>query len=96
MSEMAAARSIVDQAASAVLGRRKAWIVAEAGADSVGDEALKIMVVLARGGEPVSGEELVDVIWKMYSGLQRAGDDRFPIVSFASEEELEDDDTAEG
>jgi hypothetical protein len=60
-------------------------------------EALEIMVILAPGAPAsISGEAVINMRSQILHDLQKAGDDRFPFMRYATEDELkelaEDDD----
>ena len=54
--------------------------------DSEGEDAWQVSIVLK--SENVSGDEVIDLIIELRRALQLVGDERFPIVDFATEAEL--------
>ena len=62
--------------------------------DSQGEEALNLLIVVAPAlAETISGEAVVDTLSQIIDRLQEAGDERFPIIEYATEEELADVDS---
>jgi hypothetical protein len=62
--------------------------------DSQGKEALDILIVITPGLEDnFTGDDVLDTLVQISDRLQRAGDERFPIISYATEEELADIDS---
>jgi hypothetical protein len=58
--------------------------------DSEGHDALQITVVLRDDKKDgVSGDDAVDIIVGIERELRRAGEERLPIIEFATEEELQ-------
>jgi hypothetical protein len=66
-------------------------VIAEPASTSEGEEALRITVVLTPEAvtQLASGHPL-DVLVQISDQLRGAGDQRFPILKYATEEELED------
>jgi len=65
--------------------------------DSDGREALHITIVLKRGSAgKVGGDRALDTLVGIDRALRGANEDRFPIVSFATEEELQDERDSDG
>jgi hypothetical protein len=93
MLTLARVNNIVNKAASASL-RREAGIqrvTSESTVDSEGKEALDITIVLERGAAGrISGDSALDALVSIERALRKAKEERFPIISFATEEELED------
>jgi hypothetical protein len=64
-------------------------IVAEPMADWTGADAWRVMIVLAPEAIfRLSGDALLDNLSLLQERLQKAGDDRFGFVEYATEEEL--------
>jgi hypothetical protein len=86
---------IVSAAATAVLGNGRVGAVRiEPTADSEGRDALRVMLVLAPGSlASISGDKALDTIVAIQNRLLEAGEDRFPIIQFATEEELAESDS---
>jgi hypothetical protein len=83
---------IVKKAASAVLKRQAGVqrVVSEPAVDSDGDEVLHITIVLKRGSaDKISGDKALDTLVGIDRALREASEDRFPILDFVTEEELE-------
>jgi hypothetical protein len=60
--------------------------------DSQGGEALKITVVIAPGSvEKLKNGAVLDAMVKLQERLRQMGDDRFPIIDYATEAELAQD-----
>ena len=58
--------------------------------DSDGDEVLHITIVLKRGSsDKISGDKALDTLVGIDRALREASEDRFPILDFVTEEELE-------
>ncbi len=56
--------------------------------DSRGDEALRVTVVLSDdAASKMDGEMALDILVKISDDLRAKGEERFPIVEFATEEE---------
>jgi hypothetical protein len=83
---------IVKEAASAVYGPHaisRVW--SKPVADSYGDDALSVNIVFARGqyeGTRRPGAAL-EALGSITSSLRDHGEERFPILSYATEEDLE-------
>ena len=88
---------IVERAASAALRRVGVRRVFSAPTtDSDGHEALNVTIVLESGsGRHASGDEALNAIVQVGQDLQQAGEDRQPIIEFATEEELASNDDSE-
>jgi hypothetical protein len=98
MLELTKVNEVVNKAASAVL-RRQAGVqrvVSEPASDSQGREALHITIVLKRGSaDRISGDKALDTLVGIERALREAREDRFPIIDFVTEEELESGDDTE-
>lgn len=56
-----------------------------------GDEILRITMVIAPDGvSRISGDASLDTLVAMQSRLREAGEERFPLVEYATEEELQE------
>jgi hypothetical protein len=65
-------------------------VITEPMVDSCGDEALRVMIVIAPGTEErLPGDALLETLYQMSKRLQTAGEERFPFVEYATTEELE-------
>ena len=92
MLELAKVNAVVNKAASAVLKQRAGVqrVLSEPESDSQGHEALHITIVLKRGGaDQISGDNALDTLVGVEKALREAKEDRFPIIDFVTEEELE-------
>src|SRR6266568_8146412 len=59
--------------------------------DSQGNEALHITIVLAPEAVPsLSGDAVLNNLVQIKKQVHSAGEDRFPIIEYATEDELED------
>jgi len=57
--------------------------------DSEGDAALRITIELTPGStSSISGEAVVKTLSQVRDRLQEAGEDRFPIIEYATSDEL--------
>lgn len=69
-------------------------IESEPTVDSQGKEALSILVVIAPDVvDTFTGDEVLDTLVQICDRLLEAGDERFPIIEYATEEELADVDS---
>jgi hypothetical protein len=82
---------IVREIATANLGPYASGQVAnEPITDSAGQDALRITIVIAPDAAPkIKGDAVVDTLVQIQNRLREAGEERFPIVGYATEEELE-------
>ena len=63
--------------------------LSESAVDSQGREALRITIVIEPGAaEKFKGEAVLKTLVEIQNQLQRAGDERFPIIQYATEEDL--------
>jgi hypothetical protein len=61
---------------------------------SDGNEALRITIVIApKAVAKFKGDSVLDTLVQIHDGLLAAGEERFPIVEYATEEELADADS---
>jgi hypothetical protein len=64
-------------------------VIVEPMVDSQGDEALRVTLVLdPKVVDGVSGDDVLDVLVDINEALQSAGDERLPIIYYATEEDL--------
>lgn len=64
--------------------------------DSEGNEALRITVVLKpEAVHRMTGDEALDLLVGLQQQLSDAGEERFPMVEYATEEELAEEEGAE-
>jgi len=58
--------------------------------DSEGHDALRITIVITPGAETkITGDAALDTLVGIKESLRRAGEERLPIVEYATKEELE-------
>jgi hypothetical protein len=96
MLEPAKVDDIVKKVASTTLKRKAVRVYSEPTADSDGHDALSITIVLERGSvDKITGEMAVNTLVGIDKALQAANDDRFPIIDYVTEEELESRDDTE-
>lgn len=75
-----------------VAGNRLERILAAPTTDSEGKEALRITLVLKPdAAKELTGAQAVDVLVGIQQSLWREGEQRFPIVEYATEQELRED-----
>lgn len=64
-------------------------VISEPTIDSKGDEALRVIVVLSDDeARQIDGDTALDLMVKIDDDLRAKGEERFPIVEFATEQEL--------
>lgn len=82
---------VVDKAASAVLKRsRVSRVYSDFTTDSIGQDALLVTIVIRDNkAEEITGDNAVDAIVRIRHALHKSGEERFPIIEFATEAELE-------
>jgi hypothetical protein len=83
-------RQIVRQAATANLGSANfTSVINSTATDSTGHEALRITIVIKPGAETkIKGDAALDTVVQIQDRLRKAGEERFPLVEFATTEEL--------
>jgi hypothetical protein len=94
MLDIATINDLAFKAASAALHGQAgvARVETEPTADSDGKDALNVTVVIARGGiDGINGDGALGTIVGIQDALMAASEDRFPIIWFVTEEELEAD-----
>lgn len=92
MLALAEVDKVVRKVASGTLkgAARVQRVFSERTSDSDGREALHITIVLKRGSaDKVGGDRALDTLVGIDQALQGANEERFPIINFATEEELE-------
>lgn len=63
--------------------------MSEPAVDSQGREALRITIVIEPGAaEKFKGQAVLKTLVEIQNQLQKAGDERFPIIQYATEEDL--------
>jgi hypothetical protein len=64
-------------------------VLAEPTTDSEGDEALRVTIVLEPGAaSKLKGDSVLDTLVQIQDRLREAGEDRFAIVEYATQDEL--------
>jgi hypothetical protein len=84
---------IVKQTASATIksGAAIQRVYSEPTLDSEGSDALHVTIVLRRGSAgKITGDDALDTLVGIERALREAKEERFPIISYVTEEELED------
>ena len=65
-------------------------VLAEPAIDSEGHEALRITIVVESSATArIKGDAVLNTLVQIQDRLQQAGEDRFPIVEYATKDELE-------
>jgi hypothetical protein len=87
--------NIANAAATATLGRQRFVTVMHAPTtDSMGSDALHITIVLTPGStEAITGDLALNTLVEIRERLREAGEERLPIVEYATEEELAESDS---
>ncbi len=66
-------------------------VISEPTVDSEGRDALKIIIVINPGAAAkIKGDAALDTLVQIQDRLREAGEERFPIVEYATKEELEE------
>jgi len=83
-------RRIVHDAVAAHMPAGKLERVAvESYLNSVNEEGLNVTIVIPDDDPlPIDGQGVLDIMLEVFDRLQEAGETRFPVLSFASEDEL--------
>ena len=70
--------------------------ISEPTANSRGEDALRVTVVITPDAmDRLQGDAFLSFLAEISDRLQAAGEDRFPIVHYATEDELRDDEDLE-
>jgi len=65
-------------------------VLAEPATDSEGHEALRVTIVIETGAaKRLKGDSVLDTLVQIQERLREAGEDRFAIVEYATQDELE-------
>jgi hypothetical protein len=91
MLELAKVNELINKAASAILKGPAGVtrVMSQPTSDSQGQEALDVTIVLKNGSvDKITGDMALDTLFGANRALQEAGEDRFPIIRFITEEEL--------
>lgn len=83
---------IAHQIASANLtGTNISKVISEPFTDSEGRDALRITIVLKPDAvAKIGGEQTLNTLFEINERLQLEGEERFPIIEYATEEELKE------
>jgi hypothetical protein len=83
-------RQIAHEVATANLTSANVSSIASSTAiDSEGHEALRITIVIKPGAETkIKGDATLDTLVQIQDRLRKAGEERFPIIEYATEKEL--------
>ena len=66
-------------------------VVSEPATDSTGRDAVRITIILKPGAAAkIDGDAALDTLVQIQDRLRKAGEERFPIVEYATKEELEE------
>lgn len=66
-------------------------VISEPAIDSEGREALRITIVIKPGAPArLKGDAVLDTLVQIQNRLRDAGEERFPIIEYATEEELQE------
>jgi hypothetical protein len=80
-----------DVAAANLTSSSVSSILSESTVDSEGREALRITIVIEPGAAAkIMGDAVLDTLVQIQDRLREAGEERFPIVEYATKEELEE------
>ncbi len=91
MLDLAKVNQIAREAAIANLTQKRVTnILSEPAIDSEGHEALRITIVIPPGVAPrLKGDAILNTLAQIQDRLRAAGEERFPIVEYATQEELD-------
>jgi hypothetical protein len=80
---------IVTAAARKALGKEFVRAESELTADSRGEDALRVLLVIESGAaDRITGATAVDTLVGVQDALEKAGEERLPIIEYATEQEL--------
>jgi hypothetical protein len=66
-------------------------VESEPAVDSAGQDALHLIIVVApEAADKITGDAVVDTLVQIHDRLRDAGDERFPIIEYTTEAELEE------
>ncbi len=90
-------RKIVETSAKRILGKENVVrVFTEPGTDSEGKDAMRITIVITpEAVTRIKGDALLDNLLEIHNRLSEAGEDRTPMVGYATEEELAEIDDPE-
>lgn len=82
---------IAHRVAAAHLGGAIDDVMSAPTTDSQGRDALRITIVIKSGSAAkLGGNAILDTLVQIQEELRESGEDRFPIVEYATQEELQD------
>jgi hypothetical protein len=83
-------RQIASEVATAnISGGNFTSVISGPAIDSEGHEALRITIVIKPGAEPkINGEAALNTLVQIQDRLRKAGEERFPIIEYATKKEL--------
>jgi hypothetical protein len=88
--------TIAREVASATLkSSASGTVISEPAIDSEGRDALRITIVIkSNAAKQMTGDALLNTLVQIQDRLRKAGEERFPIVQYATKQELQEvDDT---
>src|ERR1700693_2359419 len=89
-------REAVDVAKKHLGAKYVVRAIAEPAVDLDGDDAWRITIVIEpEAVDAISGDAVLDNLVQIHERLRQYGDERLPIVEFATEEELRESDDPE-
>jgi hypothetical protein len=81
--------AITDEIARANLKANFERVLVEPAVDSLGNDALRVTIVIKPGAvDRIQGDTLLDMLTQIQTRLLKQSESRFPIVEYATEEEL--------
>jgi hypothetical protein len=97
MLDYAEISQIVESSARPILGRENVVrVFSEPGMDSEGKDAVRITIVITPGAVArIKGDALLDNLVEIHKRLSEGGEERTPMVGYATEEELAEVDDPE-
>jgi hypothetical protein len=98
MLELSEVDKIARKAAAKALKKgRVARVYSKPMIDSIGEEALDVTIVIKRGARAgVNGASALEAIYTIGRDLDLSGEERQAVITFVTEEELEEEEWAEG
>jgi hypothetical protein len=71
-------------------------VISEPSVDSAGNDAVKITIVIKPDAiERLKGDPILDALLAIHDKLNEAGEERFPMVHYATQAELDEVDESE-
>ena len=82
---------IASEVAKANLSSTFSSTASSTAVDSEGHDALKITIVIKPGAaDKIKGDAALDTLVQIQDRLRKAGEERFPIVEYATQKELDE------